>query len=332
MSILLTGGIGYIGSHAAATLIEAGHDVVLFDNLSNSDASVLNRLEKITNKKISFVEGDIRDFELVSKTLKQYKIEAVMHFAGLKAVSESVQNPLRYYDNNVGGSMSLIRAMQESGIKKLVFSSSATVYGDPQYLPLNESHPLSAINPYGRTKIYIEEILADLAISDPDLKIMSLRYFNPIGAHDSGLIGESPKAVPNNLMPYIIKVAKGELAKVSIYGDDYQTPDGTGVRDYIHVMDLVEGHMAALLFLNNHSGFHAINLGTGKGYSVKEIIDTFSKVTHTKVPYEIVGRRDGDVAISYASVDHAKKLLGWQAKRDLKEMCLSAWKVMSSSK
>jgi UDP-glucose 4-epimerase len=331
LSILLTGGIGYIGSHAAATLIEAGQDVVLFDNLSNSDASVLNRLEKITNKKISFVEGDIRDFELVSKTLKKYKIEAVMHFAGLKAVGESVQNPLRYYDNNVGGSMSLIRAMQENSIKKIVFSSSATVYGVPQYLPLDESHPLRAINPYGRTKIYIEEILADLVISYPDWKIMSLRYFNPIGAHDSGLIGESPKAVPNNLMPYIIKVAKGELAKVNIYGDDYETLDGTGVRDYIHVMDLVEGHMAALLFLNNHSGFHAINLGTGKGYSVKEIIDNFSKVTHTKVPYEIVGRRDGDVAMSYASVDHAKNLLGWQAKRDLKEMCLSAWKVMSSN-
>ena len=331
MSILLTGGIGYIGSHAAASLIEAGYDVVLFDNLSNSDVSVLNRLEKITNKKISFVEGDIRDFELISKTLKQYKIETVMHFAGLKAVGESVEIPLRYYDNNVGGAMSLIRAMQENSIKKIVFSSSATVYGVPQYLPIDESHPLRAINPYGRTKIHIEEILADMAISDPHWKIMSLRYFNPIGAHDSGLIGESPKAVPNNLMPYILKVAIGELAKVSIYGDDYQTPDGTGVRDYIHVMDLVEGHMAALLFLNNHSGFHAINLGTGKGYSVKEIIDNFSSVTHTKVPYEIVGRRNGDVAISYASVDHAKKLLGWQAKRDLKEMCLSAWKVMSSN-
>ncbi len=332
MNILLTGGVGYIGSHAAASLIEAGQDVVLFDNLSNSDASVLDRLEKITNKKISFIEGDIRDFELISKTLKQYKTEAVMHFAGLKAVSESVQNPLRYYDNNVGGFLSLIRAMQENSIKKIVFSSSATVYGVPQYLPIDESHPLSAINPYGRTKIYVEEILADLAISDPDWKIMSLRYFNPIGAHDSGLIGESPKAMPNNLMPYILKVAKSELSKVNIYGDDYETLDGTGVRDYIHVMDLVEGHMAALLFLNNHRGFHAINLGTGKGYSVKEIIDTFSKFTHTKVPYEIVGRRDGDVAISYASVDQAKNLLGWQAKRDLKEMCLSAWKVMSSSK
>ena len=331
MNILLTGGAGYIGSHAATTLTEAGQNVVLFDNLANSDVSVLDHLEKITNKKISFVEGDIRDFEFISKTLKQYKIDAVMHFAGLKAVAESVQNPLLYYDNNVGGSMSLIRAMQENSIKKIVFSSSATVYGDPQYLPLDESHPLRPINPYGRTKIYIEEILADLAISDPDWKIMSLRYFNPIGAHDSGLIGESPKAVPNNLMPYILKVAKSELSKVNIYGDDYQTQDGTGVRDYIHVMDLVEGHMAALLFLNNHSGFHAINLGTGKGYSVKEIIDTFSCVTHTKVPYEIVGRRDGDIAISYASVDRAKNLLGWEAKRDLKEMCLSAWKVMSSN-
>lgn len=321
--------MGYIGSHAAATFIKAGQDVVLFDNLSNSDASVLSRLEKVTNTKISFVEGDIRDFELISKTLKQYKINAVMHFAGLKAVSDSVRDPLNYYDNNVAGSISLIRAMQENNIKKIVFSSSATVYGDPQYLPLDESHPLRAINPYGRTKIYIEEILADLAISDREWKIMSLRYFNPIGAHDSGLIGESPKAAPNNLMPLILKVAKGEVANVKIYGDDYQSSDGTGVRDYIHVLDLVNGHLSALLFLNNNSGFSAINLGTGQGYSVKEIINTFSRVTHTKVPYEIVGRRDGDVAISYSSVDRARNLLGWQAKKDLKEMCLSAWKYMS---
>jgi UDP-glucose 4-epimerase len=332
LNILLTGGLGYIASHAAASLIKEGQDVLLFDNLSNSDISVLGRLEKITNKKISFIEGDIRDFELISKTLKQHKIDAVMHFAGLKAVGESVQDPLHYYDNNVGGCISLIRAMQQNSIKKIVFSSSATVYGEPQYLPLDESHPLKAINPYGRTKIYIEEILADLAISNPDWKIMSLRYFNPIGAHDSGLIGENPKALSNNLMPYILKVAKGELTKVNIYGDDYQTFDGTGVRDYIHVMDLVEGHMAALLFLNNHSGFHTINLGTGKAYSVKELINTFSRATQIKVPYETVGRRDGDVAISYASVGKAKNLLGWKAKRDLKEMCLSAWKYMSSNR
>ena len=326
MSILLTGGIGYIGSHAAASLIEAGYDVVLFDNLSNSDVSVLNRLEKITNKKISFVEGDIRDFELISKTLKQYKIETVMHFAGLKAVGESVEIPLRYYDNNVGGAMSLIRAMQENSIKKIVFSSSATVYGVPQYLPIDESHPLRAINPYGRTKIHIEEILADMAISDPHWKIMSLRYFNPIGAHDSGLIGESPKAVPNNLMPYIVKVASGELEKLKVFGNDYETRDGTGERDYIHVMDLAEGHLAALNFLKEHKGWHVSNLGSGKSTTVLELINTFEKITHKKIPYDIVARREGDTAISYAKPDLANITLHWKTKRTLESMCESAWK------
>ena len=326
MNILLTGGAGYIGSHAATTLTEAGHDVVLFDNLSNSDASVLNRLEKITNKKISFIEGDIRDFELISKTLNQYKIEAVMHFAGLKAVGESVQNPLRYYDNNVGGSMSLIRAMQENNIKKIVFSSSATVYGVPQYLPIDESHPLSAINPYGRTKIYIEEILADLAISDPDWKIMSLRYFNPIGAHDTGLIGESPKAVPNNLMPYIVKVASGELEKLKVFGNDYETRDGTGERDYIHVMDLAKGHLAALNFLKEYNGWHVANLGSGKSTTVLELINAFERINHKKIPYDIVARREGDTAISYAKPDLASITLHWKTKRTLESMCESAWK------
>jgi UDP-glucose 4-epimerase len=331
MRLLLTGGAGYIGSHAAIHLACAGHDIVILDNFSNSKPESISNLSKIIQKPLIFYEGDIRDNSLLLKIFRDHKIEAVIHFAGFKAVAESVKNPLDYFNNNVCGTITLLQAMQSLNIKTIIFSSSATIYGDPQYLPLDESHPLNAINPYGRTKIYIEEILADLAISDRDWKIMSLRYFNPIGAHDSGLIGESPKAVPNNLMPYILEVAKGGLSQVKIYGDDYQTPDGTGVRDYIHVMDLVEGHMAALLFLNNHSGFHAINLGTGKGYSVKEIIDTFSRVTHTKVPYEIVGRRDGDVAIAYASADKAKTLLGWQAKKDLKEMCLSAWKVMSSN-
>jgi UDP-glucose 4-epimerase len=326
LSILLTGGVGYIGSHAAATLIEAGHDVVLFDNLSNSDASVHNRLEKITNKKISFVEGDIRDFELISKTLKQYKIEAVMHFAGLKAVGESVQNPLHYYDNNVGGSMSLIRAMQENTIKKIVFSSSATVYGAPQYLPYDEDHPTNPINPYGRTKLFIEEILRDVAASDPTWSVAILRYFNPVGSHESGLIGESPKGTPNNLMPYIVKVASGELEKLKVFGNDYETRDGTGERDYIHVMDLAEGHLAALSFLKEHKGWHATNLGSGKSTTVLELINTFEKINHKKIPYDVVARREGDLPAYFAKPDLANKTLHWKTKRTLDSMCESAWK------
>ena len=326
MSILLTGGIGYIGSHAASSLIEAGYDVVLFDNLSNSDASVHNRLEKITNKKISFVEGDIRDFELISKTLKQYKIEAVMHFAGLKAVGESVKNPLLYYDNNVGGSMSLIRAMQENTIKKIVFSSSATVYGAPQYLPYDEDHPTNPINPYGRTKLFIEEILRDVAASDPAWSVAILRYFNPVGSHESGLIGESPKGIPNNLMPYIVKVASGELEKLKVFGNDYETRDGTGERDYIHVMDLAEGHLAALSFLKEHKGWHATNLGSGKSTTVLELINTFEKINHKKIPYDVVARREGDLPAYFAKPDLANKTLHWKTKRTLDSMCESAWK------
>ena len=331
MRILLTGGTGYIGSHAAVQFAMAGHDIVILDNFSNSKPETLQKISEIIGSTLTSYEGDIRDTAFVKKVLKAHDIEVVMHFAGLKSVGESVQDPIRYYDNNVGGSLSLIRAMQENAIKKIVFSSSATVYGEPHYLPLDEDHPTNPINPYGRTKLFIEEILRDVVASDSAWSMAALRYFNPVGAHGSGLIGESPKGIPNNLMPYIVKVASGELEKLKVFGNDYETRDGTGERDYIHVMDLVEGHLAALLFLNNHRGFHAINLGTGKSYSVKEIIDTFSSVTHTKVPCEIVGRRDGDVAIAYASVDHAKNLLGWQAKRDLKEMCLSAWKVMSSN-
>ena len=326
MNILLTGGIGYIGSHAAATLIEAGQDVVLFDNLSNSDASVHNRLEKITNKKISFVEGDIRDFELISKTLKQYEIEAVMHFAGLKAVGESVQNPLHYYDNNVGGAMSLICAMQENSIKKIVFSSSASVYGEPEYLPYDEKHPTNPINPYGRTKLFIEEILRDVVVSDSDWSVAILRYFNPVGAHESGLIGESPKGIPNNLMPYIVKVASGELDKLKVFGNDYETRDGTGERDYIHVMDLAEGHLAALNFLKEYKGWHAINLGGGQSTTVLELINTFEKINHKKIPYEVVARREGDLPAYYAKPDLANKILHWKTKRTLESMCESAWK------
>ena len=331
MNILLTGGTGYIGSHTAVTLIEAGHNVVLFDNLSNSDASVLGRLEKILNKKITFIEGDIRDTELLSKTLKEHKIEAVMHFAGLKAVGDSVQDPLRYYDNNVGGSLSLIRAIQQNKIKKIVFISSATVYGEPQYLPYDEGHPTNPINPYGRTKFFIEKILRDVAASDLDWSIAVLRYFNPAGAHESGLIGESPKGTPNNLMPYIVKVASGELESLKVFGSDYETRDGTGERDYIHVVDLAEGHLAALKFLKEHKGWHAMNLGSGQSTTILELLHTFEKITHKKVPYEVVARREGDAAISYAKPDLANKVLQWKTKRSIESMCESAWKFIESN-
>lgn len=330
MNILLTGGLGYIGSHSAVTLIEARHNIVLFDNLSNSDGSVLDRLEKITGKKIIFVEGDIRNTKLVSETLKEYKIEAVMHFAGLKAVGESVKNPLHYYDNNVGGSISLIHAMQQNKIKKIVFSSSATVYGEPQYLPYDEDHPTNPVNPYGHTKLFIEEILRDVADSDSGWSIAVLRYFNPIGAHDSTLIGESPKGTPNNLMPYIVKVALGELESLKIFGNDYETRDGTGERDYIHVMDLAEGHLASLNFLNEHKGVHSINLGSGQSTTVLELLQVFERVCCKKIPYEIVARREGDTAISYAKPDLANKALHWKTKRSIESMCESAWMFQES--
>lgn len=313
------------------TLIEAGHDVVLFDNLSNSDAFVLDRLEKILNKKIIFIEGNIRDFELLSKTLKEHKIEAVMHFAGLKAVGESVQDPLRYYDNNVGGSLSLIRAMQQNKVRKIVFSSSATVYGEPQYLPYDESHPTNPINPYGRTKLFIEEILRDVATSDSEWSVAVLRYFNPVGAHDSGLIGESPKGTPNNLMPFIVKVASGELEKLKVFGSDYETRDGSGERDYIHVLDLAEGHLASLNFLKEHKGWFAINLGSGRSTTVLEMLNAFEKVTHKNIPYEVVARREGDLPVYYAKPDLANKTLHWKTKRTLEYMCESAWKFKEKS-
>lgn len=326
MNILLTGGVGYIGSHAATVLIEAGHEVVLFDNLSNSNSSVLQSLEEVTGKKIIFIEGDIRDFELLSKIFKEHKIEAVMHFAGLKAVGESVQDPLHYYDNNVGGSISLIRAMQQNKVKKIIFSSSATVYGEPKYLPCDEEHPKNPINPYGRTKLFIEEILRDVAASDSGWSVAVLRYFNPVGAHNSGLIGDSPKGVPNNLMPYIVKVASGELESLKVFGGDYETRDGTGERDYIHVMDLAEGHLASLNFLEEHQGWHAINLGSGQSTTVLELLHAFEKITQKKIPYKIIARREGDTTISYATSDLANKTLHWTTKRSIELICESAWK------
>lgn len=325
MSILLTGGTGYIGSHAAIVLIEAGFDVVLFDNLSNSHPDVANRIEKITSKKLSFVHGDVRDTDFLSSTIKNFQIDSVMHFAGLKAVGESVSEPLKYFDYNVGGAISLLKAMQENNINQLIFSSSATVYGDPTYLPIDEAHPTSTSNPYGQTKLMIEEILKNLVASDPNFKIIALRYFNPIGAHNSGLIGESPKGIPNNLLPYIADVAFGKLPNLSVFGCDYQTLDGTGIRDYIHVMDIAEGHLAALKFISKNKGWNVFNLGTGEGKSVLEVIQAYSEINNVQIPYSIVERRPGDVASIYASATNANNKLNWKAKRNLNEMCKSSW-------
>jgi UDP-glucose 4-epimerase len=327
--VLFTGGLGYIGSHTAVVLAEAGYEVVLYDNLCNSKRSVLDRLEIITGRRFSFIEGDVRDTVKLEETLKTHRIDAVIHFAGLKAVGESVEKPIEYYDNNIVGTVSLLKAMRAADVKTLVFSSSATVYGDPQYLPLDEAHPTSATNPYGRSKLHIEEMLADVAKSDASWSIACLRYFNPVGAHESGLIGEDPNDIPNNLMPYIAQVASGKLSKLNIFGNDYDTPDGTGVRDYIHVMDLAEGHSAALRFLENHTGWHAINLGTGAGYSVLEMVQAFESASQTSIPYAIAPRRAGDIASCYAKADKAKELLGWQAKRTLEDMCESTWKFQS---
>ena len=326
MNILLTGGTGYIGSHAAVVLIEAGHKVVLFDNLSNSRRDVVDRLESITNQSIPFIEGDVRDISLLSKTIKDYKVDAVVHFAGLKAVGESVEKPIEYFDNNVGGTISLLEAMQENQLKTLVFSSSATVYGEPQYLPIDEDHPTSATNPYGRTKLHIEEMLQDLASSDLGWYIACLRYFNPVGAHESGLIGEDPAGVPNNLMPYVAQVAIGKLESLSIYGDDYPTPDGTGVRDYIHVMDLAAGHLSAINFLTQNAGCHVFNLGTGVGFSVLEMVKAFERASGRKINYQVAPRRAGDVASCYADASKAKRSLRWETRYDLNDMCESGWR------
>ncbi|MFZ9338435.1 MAG: UDP-glucose 4-epimerase GalE [Limnohabitans sp.] len=332
MPILLTGGTGYIASHTAVVLMQMGHEVVLYDNLSNSQESVLARLQSIAAKPVRFVKGDVRDTALLRHTLQSHGIDAVMHFAGLKAVGQSVEDPVNYYAHNVQGTISLLQAMQAQQLKTLVFSSSATVYGQPQYLPLDEQHPTSAINPYGRSKLHIEHMLQDVAASDPAWRIACLRYFNPVGAHDSGLIGESPHGTPNNLMPYITQVAAGQRSALNVFGDDYETHDGTGVRDYIHVMDLAEGHAAALRFLSEAKGWHAINLGTGQGYSVLDLVKAFENASGRKVPYKVVARRAGDTAQCFANPEKAKTWLGWQAKRDLHDMCESAWKYQIAAK
>jgi UDP-glucose 4-epimerase len=325
MNILLTGGAGYIGSHAAVVLTEAGHQVVILDNFCNSQRSVLERLARILGKAVPCVEGDVRDTALVKSVLRDYKVDAVMHFAGLKAVGESVQRPMEYADNNVGGTISLLTAMAQAKVKMLVFSSSATVYGEPQYLPLDEQHPTSATNPYGRNKLHIEEMLSDVVAADEGWRVISLRYFNPVGAHDSGLIGEDPNGIPNNLVPYVAKVATGDLPSLSVYGNDYDTPDGTGVRDYIHVMDLVEGHLCALNYISQNAGYHVVNLGTGIGTSVLEMVKAYELASFRKIIYRVLARRPGDVASCYAKVDKAKAKLGWAARRSIVDMCTSSW-------
>jgi len=322
--ILVTGGAGYIGSHTCVELLNAGHELVVFDNFCNSHPEALVRVEKITGRKLNVVKGDIRDQGALEEAIRRFNCTAVIHFAGLKAVGESVEKPLDYYDNNVIGTHRLLQAMINCGVKTLVFSSSATVYGEPQFLPLTEDHPLSATNPYGRTKLVIEEMLRDLYRSDPSWRIGILRYFNPVGAHESGLIGEDPQGIPNNLMPFVAQVAIGRRECLKIWGNDYPTSDGTGIRDYIHVVDLAIGHLKALARLSEPQCI-AVNLGTGLGYSVLDVINAFAKASNRPVPYDFSPRRPGDVAACYADSSLADTLLGWKAARDLNAMCIDAW-------
>lgn len=331
MKILLTGGAGYIGSHTAVELLAAGHDVVVLDNFSNSSAQALQRVAQITGRAVPCVVGDVRDQCAVEEVLRSHGVQSVVHFAGKKAVGESVAHPLDYFDNNVHGTLVLLHAMQAVGVKRLVFSSSATVYGDPQYLPLDEAHPLSATNPYGRSKLMVEEILADLYRSDPSWCLTVLRYFNPIGAHQSGLIGEDPEGIPNNLLPFVAQVAVGLRERLQVFGNDYPTPDGTGVRDYIHVVDLARGHVLALeQQARQASPAHVVlNLGTGKGYSVLEVVQAFERASGCTVTHVQVPRRSGDVAACYAQPRRAKEILAWQAQFDLERMCTDAWRWQS---
>ncbi len=325
MSILVTGGAGYIGSHACVELLNAGYEVTVIDNLCNSKEEALKRVQEITGKSLKFYKADILDREALETIFRQESIESVMHFAGLKAVGESVSIPLDYYYNNITGTLVLCKVMKKYGVKNLVFSSSATVYGDPERVPITEDFPLSATNPYGRTKLIIEQILNDLYKSDDTWNIAILRYFNPVGAHPSGRIGEDPKDIPNNLVPYITQVAMGRLDVLNVFGNDYPTRDGTGVRDYIHVMDLVLGHLKALEKLKSNPGVVTYNLGTGRGYSVLEMVRTFEKIIGKPIPYRIVERRPGDIAECYADPSRAKKELGWSAVKGIEEMCRDAW-------
>lgn len=326
MNILVTGGTGYIGSHACVELLMKEFNLISLDNFSNSKPNVNKRIEEITGKKFKFYEADLLDENGLKKIFDENQIDAVIHFAGLKAVGESVKIPISYYNNNIVGTINLIKVMEEYNVKKIVFSSSATVYGNPKSVPIKEDFPTQATNPYGRTKLMIEEILKDLYNSDNKWAISLLRYFNPIGAHMSGKIGEDPNGIPNNLMPFITQVAVGKRKKLSIFGNNYDTHDGTGVRDYIHVVDLVNGHLKALEKLDDNHGCQTFNLGTGKGYSVLDIIDNFKKVTNIDIPYEIVDRRSGDIDKCYADVAKAEKYLGWKAQRGLQEMCEDSWR------
>jgi len=326
-NILLTGGAGFIGSHTAIDLIQNGFNVFIYDDFSNSNKDVLDSIKRITGIAPKLIEGDIRDYEKLSHFFSKTKIHSVIHFAGLKAVGDSVIKPLEYYDNNIVGTISLLNAMRENGVNKIIFSSSATVYGDPEYLPIDENHKTSSTNPYGRTKLFIEEILQDIVNSETFFSAICLRYFNPIGAHNSGFIGESPKDRPNNIMPIINKVCFGLQKKLYIFGKDYDTHDGTGVRDYIHVVDIARGHRYALALLEKNPGWEAINLGTGKGFSVLDLINYYEKASGRKIPYEYIGRRQGDVASCFAKVDKAKQLLKWEADFNINEMCLSSHKA-----
>jgi UDP-glucose 4-epimerase len=330
MKILVTGGMGYIGSHTVVELMMAGHDVVVVDNLTNADISVRRRVTGITGREFSFQEADIRNRQAMEALFSVHKFDAVIHFAGLKAVGESVAQPLRYYDNNVGGSVVLFETMAAAGVKTLVFSSSATVYGDPASVPITEDFPLKATNPYGHSKLMIEEILRDTARSDAAWRIALLRYFNPIGAHASGLIGEEPSGIPNNLLPYIAQVAEGRREYLHVFGDDWPTADGTGVRDYIHVVDLAVGHVKALDKLAATRGLHTWNLGTGRGSSVLEMVRAFEAASGKPVPYKIVARRPGDIAECYANTERAERELGWKAQYDVARMCQDAWRWQSS--
>jgi UDP-glucose 4-epimerase len=332
MKILVTGGMGFIGSHTCVELLAEGHDVIVLDNLSNADISVYERVQRIAGKSYAFVQADLRDREALRSLFREHRIDAVIHFAGLKAVGESVQKPLAYYDNNVVGSLVLFETMAEAGCKTLVFSSSATVYGDPASVPIREDFPLSATNPYGRSKLMIEDMLRDLGRADPSWKVALLRYFNPVGAHESGLIGEAPNGIPNNLMPYVSQVAFGQREFLSVFGDDYATPDGTGVRDYIHVVDLAIGHLRALSKLATVNGVHAYNLGTGRGNSVLEMVRAFELASGRPVPYRIAPRRDGDIAACYADTSYAERELNWKAERGIAQMCADAWRWQSSSR
>ena len=332
MKILVTGGAGFIGSHTVVELINAGHEPVVIDNLSNASAESLNRVKKITGKDVTFYKADIRDGAALSDILDKEKVDACIHFAGLKAVGESVAKPWEYYDNNIAGTLTLVDALKKHGAKNIIFSSSATVYGDPAFVPITEECPKgSCTNPYGWTKSMLEQILSDIQKADPSWNVILLRYFNPIGAHKSGLIGENPNGIPNNLMPYITQVAVGKREKLTVFGNDYDTHDGTGVRDYIHVVDLAKGHVLALKKIEENAGLKIYNLGTGVGYSVLDIVKNFEEATGVKIPYVIGERRPGDIATCYASAEKAYKELGWKAQYGIKEMCEDSWRFQKNN-